>query len=84
MVEPDKVFGNNVEVVEVLRDTGENGFAVARLRDFGRDRVGIRWNGGHGGKGAPTNHGSPRWFLVPAEIAGLLTAHYAQGAGHAA
>ncbi|NJC33629.1 hypothetical protein GGR88_001103 [Sphingomonas jejuensis] len=76
MVNPGEVTGSNVDVIEVLRDTGVNGFSVARLRDFGRERVGLRWNGDSGNKGAPTMHGRPRWFLVPEEVAAILVDHY--------
>lgn len=78
MINPGDVIGSNVEVIEVLRDTGVDGFSVARLRDFGRERVGLRWNGDSGNKGAPTMHGRPRWFLMPEEVAGILVDHYAR------
>lgn len=65
-----------VEVMDVLYDSGEWGVSVARIRY--RDKknqpfkecTGMRWNGslGKGNKGMPVSRGFPVWFVIPDEF----------------
>lgn len=74
MIEPERTATGNTSVIEVLRNTGVDGYAVARLRDYGVERLGIRWNGDGGNKGCPTKNGYAVWFLLPDELMANMTA----------
>ena len=58
-----------VSIVDVLHNTGKDGWSVARVHYGGEPRLGIRWNGGKkSGLGTPQSRGTPTWFLLPREF----------------
>ena len=70
-VQPASVLSprNTVRSVNVLYDTGEEGWAVARLNWNGERVVGMRWNGGQKSSlGTPHARGMPTWFVIPKEL----------------
>jgi hypothetical protein len=56
--------------VEVLYNRGQGGWSVARVTWEGRERIGIRWNGGDDGPGIgnPQSRGNATWFILPEEL----------------
>ncbi|HMH00442.1 MAG TPA: hypothetical protein VK555_03460 [Terriglobales bacterium] len=58
-----------LRAVDVLYETGEDGWAVAQLNWNGDLVLGIRWNGGlESSLGTPNARGIPTWFIVPPEL----------------
>ena len=67
-VEPQTVFAprTSVRAVDVICNTGPDGWSVARINWEGSEAIGIRWNGGDGpGIGNPQSRGNATWFIVP-------------------
>jgi hypothetical protein len=56
--------------VEVLYNRGQGSWSVARVTWEGRERIGIRWNGGDDGPGIgnPQSRGNATWFILPEEL----------------
>jgi hypothetical protein len=56
--------------VRVVCDSGQEGYAVAKIKWDGKEVIGMRWNGGGTSspfpKGNPNARGKPTWFVVPA------------------
>ncbi|MBI1740713.1 MAG: hypothetical protein HY233_08220 [Acidobacteriales bacterium] len=70
-VEPVTVWApkTSVRSLEVLYNTGCNGWSVARVDWEGKESIGIRWNGGDGpGIGNPQSRGNATWFILPDEL----------------
>jgi len=75
-VDPKKVLSPRgvVKDLEVILDTGEWGFSVAKLTWEGQENhYGVRWNGGttkNKGvtKGSPVSSGHAVWFLIPEKL----------------
>ena len=77
-VKPTEVLSpkGQVEVLDVLYDSGEWGVSIARIRY--RDELnqpfkectGMRWNGNldEDNKGMPVSRGYPVWFVIPDEF----------------
>ena len=50
--------------------TDADGFSIAALvLDGYKSRVAMRWDGEGDGKGFPTSHGKPTWFIIPKKVA---------------
>jgi len=65
----------SVANLSVLRNTGEDGFAVASLMWDDRPALGMRWNGHPKNPiGNPQSRGIPTWFIVPDELAPAVRA----------
>lgn len=71
-----------VEVLDVLYDSGEWGVSVARIRyrdelnqQF-KECTGMRWNGNldEDNKGMPVSRGYPIWFVIPDEFSECIQA----------
>ncbi len=70
-VEPVTVWApkTSVRSLEILYNTGRNGWSVARIDWEGKESIGIRWNGGDGpGIGNPQSRGNATWFILPDEL----------------
>jgi hypothetical protein len=70
-VEPVTVWApkTSVRSLEILYNTGPNGWSVARIDWEGKESIGIRWNGGDGsGIGNPQSRGNATWFIIPQEL----------------
>ncbi|OQA55449.1 MAG: hypothetical protein BWY42_01452 [Candidatus Omnitrophica bacterium ADurb.Bin277] len=68
---------DRVTDLKILRDEGENKWALASLRWDGEPATAIRWNGGSNdprfpGIGNPQSRGVPTWFILPDEIAEVI------------
>lgn len=72
MPEPQDVTTSGIEVVTVLRNTGNDGWSIARLRKNHQTWLGIRWNGDGDRPGYPSARGYPVWFTLPEEVAKVL------------
>ena len=59
---------------EVIFNTGDDGWSVARGEWAGNEAFGIRWNGSSGDSaiGNPQSRGIPTWFILPEEICGAI------------
>ncbi len=71
MINPSTITTGGITVLEVLRNTGANGYSVARIQPkIGGTYLGIRWNGepdpSH--RGYPTSRGYPVFFAIPEEM----------------
>ncbi len=73
---PEDVTTSGVQVLEVIRSTGDGGWSIARLRKGHETYVGFRWNGLGDAKGYPTSRGYPVWCALPNEVAATLETHY--------
>ena len=74
-VEPATVLAprNVIRSVQTLYNSGSGGWSVARVNWEGRDRIGIRWNGGEGaGVGNPQSRGNATWFILPDELSEVV------------
>jgi hypothetical protein len=71
-VEPATVWAPKASIrsVEVLYNRGQGEWSVARVTWEGRERIGIRWNGGADGPGIgnPQSRGNATWFILPDEL----------------
>jgi hypothetical protein len=70
-VEPATVWAPKAAIrsVEVLYNRGPGEWSVARVVWEGREKIGIRWNGGNGpGIGNPQSRGNATWFILPEEL----------------
>lgn len=70
-VEPVTVWApkTSVRSLEILYNTGCNGWSVARINWEGKESIGIRWNGGNGpGIGNPQSRGNATWFILPDQL----------------
>jgi hypothetical protein len=81
MIDPKTITTSGIRTVEVLEDTGDGGFTVAKVRmPHGGIQWGVRWNGERGvqGKenGYPTARGYPVWFYFPEELSEVMMNHY--------
>ena len=77
-IQPSTVLAprNAVRSVDVIYETGESGWAVARLNWNGEIVLGIRWNGGEESSlGSPNARGIPTWFILPKELEGVVREH---------
>lgn len=73
--DPENVVSPKVAVkdVRVIYDTGEGGWALAKLLWNDSEALGIRWNGNADNTiGNPQSRGIPTWFILPDEIANLV------------
>ena len=75
-VEPATVWAPKASIrsVDVLHNQGPGEWSVARVVWEGKERIGIRWNGGNDdtGIGNPQSRGNATWFILPAELEGAL------------
>jgi len=75
-VEPTTVWAPKASIrsVEVLYNRGQGEWSVARVTWEGRERIGIRWNGGDDGPGIgnPQSRGNATWFILPDELAEVI------------
>lgn len=61
------------ELNDVIYDSKEGGWSVARGKWDDKPVLAIRWNGeGRNVIGHPQSRGLPVWFIVPGEVAGVL------------
>src|ERR1700692_4783651 len=71
-VEPATVWAPKASIrsVEVLYNRGSGEWSAARVIWDGKERIGIRWNGGDDGPGIgnPQSRGNVTWFILPAEL----------------
>jgi len=71
-VEPATVWAPKASIrsVEVLYNRGEGQWSVARVIWEGKERIGVRWNGGDDspGIGNPQSRGNATWFILPEEL----------------
>lgn len=67
---------NGLEVVEVLYDTGDDGWSVVTLRDprTHQTHMGMRWNGDDKRIGYPSSRGHPCWMAIPEPVAEIIKA----------
>ncbi|HEY1895658.1 MAG TPA: hypothetical protein VGG62_05270 [Terracidiphilus sp.] len=69
---------NKVQKLEVLFDRGpvDRSWSLARLEYGGQKCLGIRWNGDNleSKKGVPLANAHPVWFILPAELSGVVEA----------
>lgn len=79
-VKPDLVISpkSKISDLKVLYDKGEGEWSLAEMKWEGGDAVGIRWNGSsndpnQSGTGNPQSRGVPTWFVLPDEIADVVT-----------
>jgi hypothetical protein len=54
--------------VQVLKDTGADGWSLAEFNWDQRPSLGIRWNGNADNVGTPQSRGIPTWFILPEEL----------------
>jgi len=69
-IDPSMVVAprKSVRRVDVIFDSGEGGWSLARL-DWDGPCLGIRWNGDEDSAiGNPQSHGKPTWFLIPPQL----------------
>ncbi len=58
----------------VIFDGGEHSYSIARMNWDNNPALGVRWNGGDKeGLGNPQSRGIATWFILPEEIADLVT-----------
>jgi hypothetical protein len=76
MIDPKTVTAGGVTVLEVIENTGEGGYSVARVRKDGSEAIAMRWNGAAQEKGYPTARGYPVWFFFPKEAGMVMAAFY--------
>ncbi|HBS80576.1 MAG: hypothetical protein CMK99_21250 [Pseudomonas sp.] len=57
-------------LVEVIHNTGDDGWSAAEGKWNGKKVLGLRWNGSESddGVGSPQSRGYPTWFIVPTEL----------------
>lgn len=71
-VEPATVWAPKVSIrsVEVLYNTKQKGWSIARVNWDHENRIGIRWNGDDDkpGIGNPQSRGNATWFILPVEL----------------
>lgn len=74
-IQPDLVVSPKgmVEDLCVIIDTGEEGWALSKLKWAGTPVLALRWNGGSKdnrfpGIGNPQSRGVPTWFVLPDEV----------------
>jgi hypothetical protein len=71
-VEPATVWAPKASIrsVEVLYNRGSGEWSAARVIWDGKERIGIRWNGGDDGPGIgnPQSRGNATWFILPSEL----------------
>jgi len=78
-IQPELVISPKgmVSDLNILINTGEEGWALARLKWDGDPSIAIRWNGGSKdnrfpGIGNPQSRGVPTWFILPSEIGEVI------------
>ena len=84
-IKPETVLSprGTIEALEVVYDGGEHSWSLAKMKWDGEPVVAIRWNGGREKKippsevpsvGTPSSRGYPTWFILPKEVADMITA----------
>lgn len=66
-INPDLVRSpkSKVSDLEVIKDTGEDGWSLAKLKWEGKQVLAVRWNGNSENVGTPQSRGLPTWFILP-------------------